>query len=187
MTCIDALEKSAALCAECLEAGNKILLCGNGGSAADSQHIAAEFVGRFMKERKGLPAIALTTDTSILTAIGNDYGYEDVFRRQVEALGKAGDLIIGISTSGNSKNIIKAFYEAKENMDLAEDMLKFLINYALENCYDDIEFLNNMYDKELIARLRSVIEKPFTRLTYTEAIEVLTPKNATFEYQVEWG
>lgn len=80
-----------------------------------------------------------------------------------------------------------AFYEAKENMDLAEDMLKFLINYALENCYDDIEFLNNMYDKELIARLRSVIEKPFTRLTYTEAIEVLTPKNATFEYQVEWG
>lgn len=75
MTCIDALEKSAALCAECLEAGNKILLCGNGGSAADSQHIAAEFVGRFMKERKGLPAIALTTDTSILTAIGNDYGY----------------------------------------------------------------------------------------------------------------
>ena len=114
MTCIDALEKSAALCAECLDAGNKILLCGNGGSAADSQHIAAEFVGRFMKERKGLPAIALTTDTSILTAIGNDYGYEDVFRRQVEALGKAGDLIIGISTSGNSKNIIKAFYEAKE-------------------------------------------------------------------------
>ncbi len=80
-----------------------------------------------------------------------------------------------------------AFYEAKENMDLAEDMLKFLISYALENCYDDIEFLNNMYDKELIARLRSVIEKPFTRLTYTEAIEVLTPKNTTFEYQVEWG
>lgn len=80
-----------------------------------------------------------------------------------------------------------AFYEAKENMDLAEDMLKFLISYALENCYDDIEFLNNMYDKELIARLRSVIEKPFTRLTYTEAIEVLAPKNATFEYQVEWG
>ncbi|MBS1764748.1 MAG: asparagine--tRNA ligase [Bacteroidetes bacterium] len=80
-----------------------------------------------------------------------------------------------------------AFYEAKDNMDLAEDMLKYLINYALQNCYDDIEFLNNMYDKELIARLRSVIEKPFTRISYTDAVEVLKPKNDSFEYKVEWG
>lgn len=80
-----------------------------------------------------------------------------------------------------------AFYEAKDNMDLAEDMLKYLINYALKNCYDDIEFLNNMYDKELIARLRSVIEKPFTRISYTDAVEVLKPKNDSFEYKVEWG
>lgn len=89
------------------------MLCGNGGSAADSQHIAAEFVGRFHKERISLPAIALTTDTSILTAVGNDYGYDVVFKRQVEGLGREGDVLIGISTSGNSKNVIEAFMEAK--------------------------------------------------------------------------
>ena len=91
---------------DCLKKGNKILIAGNGGSAADSQHFAAELVGRFMAERKGLPAIALTTDSSILTSLGNDYSYDDIFRRQVEALGKSGDVFIGISTSGNSKNII---------------------------------------------------------------------------------
>jgi len=98
----------------CLEKGNKVLLCGNGGSAADSQHIAAEFVGRFKKERKSYPAIALTTDTSILTAVGNDYGYENVFSRQVEGLGLAGDILIGISTSGNSENVLRAFAAAKK-------------------------------------------------------------------------
>lgn len=114
MTCIDALEKCKDFVLNVLKQEIKFYFAEMAGAQRDSQHIVAEFVGRFMKERKGLPAIALTTDTSILTAIGNDYGYEDVFRRQVEALGKAGDLIIGISTSGNSKNIIKAFYEAKE-------------------------------------------------------------------------
>ncbi len=98
---------------EALKKGNKLLLCGNGGSAADSQHLAAEFVGRFKKERKGLPAIALTTDTSILTALANDYGYDSVFSRQVESLGKEGDILIVISTSGNSVNLIKAVGEAK--------------------------------------------------------------------------
>ena len=98
----------------CLQSGGKILLCGNGGSAADAQHIAAEFTGRYVKERRGLPAIALTTDTSALTAIGNDYGFERVFARQVEALGKAGDLLIGISTSGNSPNVLAAFDTALE-------------------------------------------------------------------------
>lgn len=93
--------------------GNKVMFCGNGGSAADSQHLAAEFVGRFQKERKGLPAIALTTDTSILTAIGNDYGYEYVFSRQIEALAKSGDILVGISTSGNSKNVVNAIEVAK--------------------------------------------------------------------------
>jgi D-sedoheptulose 7-phosphate isomerase len=112
--CVGDLKEIAELCAGCLNSGHKILLCGNGGSAADSQHIAAEFVGRFIKERKSLPAIALTTDTSILTAVGNDYGYEEVFRRQVESLGNPGDILVGISTSGNSKNIIKAFREAKQ-------------------------------------------------------------------------
>lgn len=106
------IKKMAEICKAAIQYDHKILLCGNGGSAADSQHIAAEFVGRFVKERCGLPAIALTTDTSILTAIGNDYGYDEVFRRQVEALGRKGDVLIGISTSGNSVNVLKAFEQA---------------------------------------------------------------------------
>lgn len=100
---------------ETLKKGGKLLICGNGGSAADSQHIAAEFIARFKKERKSLPAIALTTDSSILTALANDYNYEYVFRRQVEGLGRPGDLLIGISTSGNSKNVIEAVQAAKKN------------------------------------------------------------------------
>ena len=111
--CIPTLQKIAEICREALKNGHKIMLCGNGGSAADSQHFAAEFVGRFHKERISLPAIALTTDTSILTAVGNDYGYDVVFKRQVEGLGREGDVLIGISTSGNSKNVIEAFMEAK--------------------------------------------------------------------------
>ena len=111
---VPVIEAIAKICKEALDDGHKILLCGNGGSAADSQHIAAEFVGRFVKERQGLPAIALTTDTSILTAVGNDYGYDEVFRRQVEALGREGDVLIGISTSGNSGNVVKAFEQAKK-------------------------------------------------------------------------
>src|SRR5436305_13663385 len=91
-----------------LKSGNKVLLAGNGGSAADAQHIAAELSGRFVKERKALPGIALTTDTSALTSIANDYGYQHVFSRQVEALAQPGDLFIGISTSGNSQGILNA-------------------------------------------------------------------------------
>ena len=102
------LEKASSLVLETLKNGNKILLCGNGGSAADAQHIAAELIGRYKSERRGLPGIALTTDTSVLTSIGNDYGYDRVFDRQVEALANKGDLIIGISTSGNSKNVLNA-------------------------------------------------------------------------------
>jgi D-sedoheptulose 7-phosphate isomerase len=94
--------------------GKKILWCGNGGSAADAQHMAAEIVGRFRRERRGLPSIALTTDTSILTAVANDYGYEAVFSRQVEALGNEGDVLVAISTSGNSPNVVKAVEMAKE-------------------------------------------------------------------------
>lgn len=99
---------------DCLNLGNKILICGNGGSAADSQHFAAELIGRYKLERASLPAIALTTDTSILTAIGNDYGYEQVFSKQVEGLGQKGDILIGISTSGNSKNILNAYEVARK-------------------------------------------------------------------------
>lgn len=100
--------------AECLHAGGKVMACGNGGSAADAQHFAAELIGRFERERRELAAIALTTDTSILTAVGNDYGYDDIFSKQVRGLGKAGDILIGISTSGNSKNVVKAIEAAKK-------------------------------------------------------------------------
>ena len=98
----------------CIIRGGKILLMGNGGSAADSQHIAAEIVGRFKKERRGLAAIALTTDTSIITSVANDYGYEYIFARQIEALCRPEDVVIGITTSGNSKNVIAAIEEANK-------------------------------------------------------------------------
>ena len=102
------IEIAANLCIESLKKGNKILLFGNGGSAADAQHIAAELVGRYKTERKGLSAIALTTDTSAITAIANDYGYLHIFDRQVEALANKGDVLIGISTGGGSANVISA-------------------------------------------------------------------------------
>ena len=100
--------------AVCLARGGKILLCGNGGSAADAQHLAAEFVNRFKLERPPLPAIALTTDSSILTAIGNDYGFEQVFEKQVQALGKPGDVLVAVSTSGGSPNVLHALRAAKD-------------------------------------------------------------------------
>jgi len=108
------IETAAETIFQALKKGNKVLVMGNGGSAADAQHLAAEFVGRFLHERKALPAVALTTDTSILTAIGNDYGYDSVFVRQVEALAMRGDVVIGISTSGRSKNVIFALNRAGE-------------------------------------------------------------------------
>ena len=95
-----------------LEKGGKLILMGNGGSAADSQHIAAEFVGRFKKERRALPAIALTVDTSSLTALGNDYGFDSIFERQVEAHARENDAVVGISTSGNSENVVRALIKA---------------------------------------------------------------------------
>ncbi|GAB3362681.1 D-sedoheptulose 7-phosphate isomerase [Lysobacter rhizosphaerae] len=102
------LVKAVSLCADALKAGNKLLFAGNGGSAADAQHWAGELVSRFYYDRPGLAAVALTTDTSILTAIGNDYGYDYTFARQIEALGRADDVFIAISTSGNSPNILRA-------------------------------------------------------------------------------
>jgi len=113
-TMSEPLQEASKLAVETLRAGNKILLFGNGGSAADAQHIAAELTGRYKTERRGLPGIALTTDTSALTAIGNDYGYDRVFDRQVESLANEGDLLIGISTSGNSGNVINAFKVGRE-------------------------------------------------------------------------
>jgi D-sedoheptulose 7-phosphate isomerase len=108
------LVEVAQVCVEVYRNGKKILIAGNGGSAADAQHFAAELVGRYGFDRPSLPSIALTTDSSNLTAIGNDYGYEYVFSRQLEGLGQEGDLFIGISTSGNSQNVINAFISAKD-------------------------------------------------------------------------
>ena len=107
------LEAIAIEMAHALRCGGRFFWCGNGGSAADAQHLAAEIVGRFRVDRRGLPSLALTTDSSVLTAIANDYGYNAVFARQVEALGQSGDLIVGISTSGNSQNVVTALATAR--------------------------------------------------------------------------
>lgn len=111
---LEAIQMAAEICITAFRSGNRILIAGNGGSAADAQHIAAEFVSRFMYDRPGLPAIALTTDTSMLTAIGNDYGFERLFERQLEANARRGDVFIGISTSGNSANIARAIKRCKD-------------------------------------------------------------------------
>jgi len=108
------VDRVARTMAVALARGGKLLFCGNGGSAADAQHLAAEFVNRFELERPSLPALALTTDTSVLTAIGNDYGYEHVFAKQVQSLAAAGDVVVGISTSGNSPNVLAAMRAARE-------------------------------------------------------------------------
>jgi len=112
-TLVPQIEKISTELIKAFDNNKKVLIFGNGGSAADAQHLAAEFVGRFVKERIPLPVIALTTDSSILTAIGNDYGYEAVFERQVTGLAKAGDVIIGISTSGNSENVYRGLMAGK--------------------------------------------------------------------------
>lgn len=108
------IKQVAELSIQAYQQGNKLLFAGNGGSAGDAQHLAAELVGRYRFNRPGLPAIALTTDSSMLTAIGNDYGYNEVFVRQLQAQGKRGDIFVGISTSGNSENVLRAFEQAKE-------------------------------------------------------------------------
>jgi len=107
------IEKSITTISECLQKGNKVILFGNGGSAADAQHIAAELIGRFAMERKSFPAVALSTDSSVLTSLSNDYSFDHVFSRQCESLVSSGDVVIGISTSGNSKNVKNAIITAK--------------------------------------------------------------------------
>jgi D-sedoheptulose 7-phosphate isomerase len=107
------IEQAGVRLARAIGSGHKVLICGNGGSASDAQHFAAELIGRFEQDRIAWPAIALTTNTSTLTAVGNDYGFDDLFSRQVQALGLPGDILVGISTSGNSKNVVQAVMEAK--------------------------------------------------------------------------
>lgn len=113
--CADAILEAAAAVTACMRAGGKLLICGNGGSAGDAQHLATEFVSTLTVDRRraAIPALALTTDTSLLTAISNDFGFEGVFARQVEALGRQGDVLLGISTSGNSSNVVRAFEQAR--------------------------------------------------------------------------
>ena len=113
-TLVEPVLECVGLVVSALKSGNKILTMGNGGSAADAQHLAAELVGRFLMKRKALPAIALTTDTSVLTAVGNDFGFDEVFKRQVEALASPGDILVGISTSGNSANVVRALEAGRE-------------------------------------------------------------------------
>lgn len=108
------IQNAIDVCTFAVQKNGKLMFCGNGGSAADSQHLAAEFTGRFIKDRKPLPGLALSTDSSALTCIGNDYSFNDVFLRQVLALGRVGDCLVGISTSGNSENVVRAFVAAKE-------------------------------------------------------------------------
>lgn len=110
---VEPIARAGALLAQTLAGGCRVLSCGNGGSAADAQHFAAELIGRFEREREALPAVALSTDTSALTAIGNDYGFERVFSRQVEGLGREGDILVAISTSGNSPNVVQAIEAAQ--------------------------------------------------------------------------
>jgi D-sedoheptulose 7-phosphate isomerase len=133
--CRENIVDAAMLIAQCLRGGRKLLFFGNGGSAADAQHLAAEFVGRFRIERQALPAIALTTDSSILTAVGNDYGFDQIFARQVQALGRPGDVAIGISTSGNSPNVTTAIKQAAEQ-DLKTIGLAGKDGGSLAKCVD---------------------------------------------------
>lgn len=135
---LDTIEQVTQVMVDCLCAGNKILLAGNGGSAADAQHFAGEIVGRFLMERKALPAISLCVDPSVMTCIGNDYGYEAVFERQLSGLGNAGDVLVAISTSGNSENLIRAVETAKQMgihtvglLGKTGGKLKELCDYAL--------------------------------------------------------
>ena len=132
------LDKVGDTLSRCLLNGGKIMICGNGGSASDAQHFAAEIVGRFETERRAYPAVALSTDTSILTAVGNDYGYDAVFERQVEGLGRAGDVLVGISTSGHSENVVRAVQKAGAMgiptvglLGKNGGSLKGLVNYAI--------------------------------------------------------
>jgi len=130
---IDLIQKGADRLAACITSGHKILIFGNGGSAADAQHIAAEFVNRFQVERPPLAALALTTDTSIITSIGNDYHFDDIFSKQIKALGKKDDTAIGISTSGNSKNVIKAIQAARDIGMFSMGLTGHASNYSGEN------------------------------------------------------
>jgi len=147
---MEKIETCADIITSALKSGKKILLFGNGGSAADCQHIAAEFINRFRMERRPLPAMALTTDTSIITSIGNDYSFDDIFLKQIQAFGNKGDIALGISTSGNSPNVIKAAEEAKRSGLL---LIGFSGNKGKLKELSDFPFCVN---SEITARIQEV-------------------------------
>ena len=168
------INETAQICIEALKSGNKIMFCGNGGSAADSQHLAAELVGRYKLNRKAYNSIALTTDTSILTAVGNDFGYDTIFERQVEGLGNSGDILIGLSTSGNSKNVVLAFELAKKmgiktvaftgsNMSKMQELADYTINVP-SNVTNNIQEMHiavghlicEIIEKELLPKTKAL-------------------------------
>jgi D-sedoheptulose 7-phosphate isomerase len=139
--CSESLEGAARKICESLKAGGKVLIFGNGGSAADAQHVAAELVGRFRRERAGLAAIALTTDSSIFTSVANDYGFAEIFARQLTALGRAGDVAIAISTSGNSANVVEGLKAAQ-----AAGLVKIVLSGGTGGCGDDRAVENRVAD-----------------------------------------
>jgi D-sedoheptulose 7-phosphate isomerase len=147
---LELINECAEKIVNCLNTGNKILLFGNGGSAADCQHIAAEFVNRFQMERRPLAAISLTTDTSVITSIGNDYSFDDIFTKQIQALGKKGDIALGISTSGNSPNVINGVKAAKE---IGFSVIGFSGNKGELKTLSDFPFC---IDSETTARIQEV-------------------------------
>ncbi len=149
--CSESFARACEMMVNSLQEGGKLLVFGNGGSAADSQHMAAELVVRFEKERKGIPCIALTTDTSILTAGGNDYGYNSIFARQIEALGTPGDVALAISTSGNSENILKAVNTAKE-----KKMFTVALSGRDGGALRDVADVNIIVPSDVTARIQEV-------------------------------
>ena len=170
-TLSDSIEKAANLCISSLNNNGKILIFGNGGSAADSQHIAAEFVGRYKTERQGLSAIALTTDTSALTAIGNDYGYDRIFERQVEALALPNDVLIGISTGGTSENVIKAFNKA-DNIGCKKIGLSGRTGGEMNKCCD-VNIVVPSYDTPRIQEMHILIGHTICQLIDLEFTQKL--------------
>lgn len=155
-TAIDTITKTADLIVNAIQTSNKLLICGNGGSAGDAQHIAGEFLCRFYKDRNPMPAIALTTDTSVITSISNDYSYDQIFSRQVKGLGKKGDVLLGISTSGSSKNVLEAFKAARE-MHISTILLTGAIDKTIAT-FSDIVINAPSTDTPFIQEMHLVIE-----------------------------
>tara|TARA_B110000908_G_C10253639_1_gene453837 strand:- start:401 stop:961 length:561 start_codon:yes stop_codon:yes gene_type:complete len=151
LTKTDSIKIAFDLIKDALDNNCKIIFCGNGGSAADSQHLAAEFVGRFVKERKSLPAISLTTDSSAITAIGNDYGFDRIFERQLDSIGHVGDVLVGISTSGNSLNIINAFKLASK-----KKIITISLTGNKGGLLKSISDLNINVDSSVTARIQEI-------------------------------